>query len=113
VTIIEMLDTIAGDMPKVPRTYLMSRLEQFGVKIITGAKAEAITNLGVLINVGGQRQLLEGFSTIVLATGSKSIDDLAQELKGVVEELYVVGDARKVARIADATAQAAEAAMQL
>jgi 2,4-dienoyl-CoA reductase-like NADH-dependent reductase (Old Yellow Enzyme family)/thioredoxin reductase len=113
VTVIEMLDTIAGDMPKVPRTYLMSRLEQFGVKMITGARAEAITDLGVLINVGGQRQLLEGFSTIVLATGSKPTNDLAQELRGLVEELYVVGDARKVARIAEATAQAAEAAMQI
>jgi len=30
-----------------------------------------------------------------------------------VDELYVVGDARQVARIADATAQAAEAALRI
>jgi len=63
------------------------------------------------VNLGGQRQMLEGFSSIVLATGSKPTDELAAELKDVVQEIYIVGDARQVARISDATAQAAEAAL--
>jgi hypothetical protein len=79
--------------------------------MITGAQAEAITDEGVLVNLGGQRQMLEGFSSIVLATGSKPTDELAAELKDVVQEIYIVGDARQVARISDATSQAAEAAL--
>ncbi len=109
VTLIEMLDTIAGDMPKGPRTYLLSRLAQLGVKTITGAKVEAITDLGVLLSFGSQFQVVEGFSSIVLATGSRPADELAAELVGVT----AVGDARQVGRIADATAQAAAAAMQV
>ena len=113
VTVIEMLDTIAGDMPRVPRSYLLHRLEQLGVKIITGARVEAISDLGVLVNVAGQQRLIEGFTSIVLAAGSRPVNELAEELKGDVKELYVVGDARQVARIADATAQAAEAALNV
>jgi 2,4-dienoyl-CoA reductase-like NADH-dependent reductase (Old Yellow Enzyme family)/thioredoxin reductase len=113
VTIIEMLEEIAGDMPSTMRDYLMHRLGQYGVKIITGAKVEAITDHGVLLDIGGRQQMADGFSSIVLALGSKPTDDLAKELKGVVEELYVVGDARQVARVVDATAQAAEAALQV
>jgi pyruvate/2-oxoglutarate dehydrogenase complex dihydrolipoamide dehydrogenase (E3) component len=111
VTIIEMLDKIASDMPRIPRPYILHRLGQLGVQMITGAVAEAITDEGVLVRVGDQYQMLEGFSSIVLATGSKPTDELAEELDGLVKEMYVVGDAKQVARISDATAQAAEAAL--
>jgi 2,4-dienoyl-CoA reductase-like NADH-dependent reductase (Old Yellow Enzyme family)/thioredoxin reductase len=113
VTLIEMLDTIAVDMPRIPRPYIVHRLDQYGVECITGAKAEAITDEGVLVSTEGQMELLEGYSSIVLATGSNSTDELAGALRGVVKELYVVGDARQVARISDATAQAAEAALEV
>jgi hypothetical protein len=84
-----------------------------GVRFVTGAEAEAITDEGVLVNMGGQRQMIQGFSSIVLATGSKPTDELAGELQGLVKEMHVVGDARQVARISDATAQAAEAALAI
>ena len=113
VTIIEMLDSIATDMPATPRAYLLQRLQQLGVRIITGAKVEAITDDGVLVNRNGQRTMVEGFSNYALAMGSKSNDDLVSELSGVLQDLHVAGDARQVARIVDATAQAAEAALQL
>ncbi len=113
VTLIEMLDTIAADMPRIPRPYLLHRLVQFGVEILTGARVEEISDAGVLVNMGGRRQLLEGFSSYVLATGSKPVDGLVAELAGLVPELYIVGDARQVARLAEATAQAAEAAMAI
>jgi pyruvate/2-oxoglutarate dehydrogenase complex dihydrolipoamide dehydrogenase (E3) component len=113
VTIIEQLDTIAGDMPRIPRPYIMHRLEQYGVEFVTGAKAEAITDAGVLVNIGGSYRVLGGFSSIVLATGSKPTDELVEELKDEVSEVYVVGDARQVARISDATSQAAEAALKV
>jgi NADH dehydrogenase FAD-containing subunit len=111
VTIIEMLDQVAADMPAVPRSYLMRRLEQLGAKFVTGAKVEAITDIGVLVDRDGQKLMLEGFSTIVLALGSKSNNDLATVLSDLVDAVYVVGDAKQVARIVDATAQAAEVAM--
>jgi pyruvate/2-oxoglutarate dehydrogenase complex dihydrolipoamide dehydrogenase (E3) component len=113
VTVVEMLDAIAADMPRVPRAYLLHRLAQYGVEIVTGAKAEAITDHGIVVSVDGQQRLLPGFTNVVLATGSAPTNHLVEALKGEVDELYVVGDARQVARIADATAQAAEAALRV
>lgn len=113
ITIVEMLDAVATDMPATPRAYLMHRLHQLGVKIIVGAKVEAISELGVLVSQGDQHLLVEGFSTYVLAMGSKSSDTLFTELTDEIQELHLVGDARKVGRIVDATAQAAEVALLL
>jgi len=113
VTVIEMLETIASDMPGKARFFLMQRLEQLGVKMITGAKVEAITDYGVLVNMDEQRQMVDGFQSIVLAMGSKPNDELVEELKDVVKELYVVGDAKQVARLVDATAQAADVALKI
>jgi 2,4-dienoyl-CoA reductase-like NADH-dependent reductase (Old Yellow Enzyme family)/thioredoxin reductase len=111
VTIIEMLDDIAADMPSNPRGYLLHRLGQLGARIVTGARAEAILDEGVLVEIDGKKQVIGPFTNIVLATGSNPTNELVEELKGVVDELYVVGDARQVARISDATSQAAEAAL--
>ena len=63
--------------------------------------------------MNGRSRLLEGFTNVVLAMGSKPATELAEELRGEVKELYLVGDARQVARIADATAQAAEVALKI
>jgi len=113
VTIVEMLDDVAKDMPKVPRAYIMRRLEQFDVKILTETKALSINDFGLLVEANGAKRVLESFSNVVLATGSTPNDSLASELAGVVPELHVIGDAKEVSRICDATAAAAEAALSL
>jgi 2,4-dienoyl-CoA reductase-like NADH-dependent reductase (Old Yellow Enzyme family)/thioredoxin reductase len=113
VTIIEMRSAIAADMPRVPRTYLLRRLEQLGVTFVTGATVDAITDHGVVVTRDGAQQLLDDFSSIVVALGSHPADELADALRGEVDELYVIGDAREVARIVDATGQAAEVVLAL
>jgi pyruvate/2-oxoglutarate dehydrogenase complex dihydrolipoamide dehydrogenase (E3) component len=113
VAVIEMLDTIAGDMPGKSRFWLMKRLNQFGVRMIPGARVEAVTEHGVLVSVGGRKEMLEGFTNVVLAMGSQPNDELARQLEGVVSKLYRVGDARQVANLAEATGQAAEVALAI
>jgi len=113
VTVIEMLDTLAGDMPKVPRAYLMHRLDQFGVELLTETQLAAVNDMGVLVERSGSLRLLEGFSNVVLATGSRPNDALTDALRLLIDDVHVVGDASKVSRICDATAAAAEAALAL
>ena len=43
---------------------------------------------------------------VVLSLGAKSVNDLAKSLEGKFDNLFVIGDAKKVGRIADATSQA-------
>jgi hypothetical protein len=46
----------------------------------------------------------------VLALGSKPNDQLVEQLTDLIGEIHVAGDARQIAHILDATAQAALAA---
>jgi 2,4-dienoyl-CoA reductase-like NADH-dependent reductase (Old Yellow Enzyme family)/thioredoxin reductase len=87
VTIVEMLDTIAGDMPHKARFWLMKRLEQLGVKMMSRTRVEAITEHGLLVGVKRRKIMLEGFTNYVLAMGSQPDDELAQQLEGLVPEL--------------------------
>ena len=50
---------------------------------------------------------------VVLSLGSRPVNNLAKELEGKVERLFVVGDASKVGRIANATAAAYNVAVNL
>ena len=52
-------------------------------------------------------------NAVVLALGSRPVNNLAKELEGKVERLFVVGDASKVGRIANATAAAYNVAVNL
>lgn len=48
---------------------------------------------------------------VVLSLGARPVNTLAKELEGKVAKLFVVGDAAKVGRIAEATASAYDVAM--
>lgn len=43
--------------------------------------------------------------------GARSVNSLAKELEGKVQNLFVIGDAMKVGRIADATREAYDVAI--
>jgi hypothetical protein len=47
---------------------------------------------------------------VILAMGSKPHDELSAKLESVVPEVHVIGDAKEVARILEATSAAAELA---
>lgn len=51
------------------------------------------------------------FDAIVLSLGARSVNDLAKSFEGKFDNLYVIGDAQKVGRIADATSAAYDVAV--
>ena len=51
------------------------------------------------------------FDAVVLSLGARSVNDLAKSFEGKFDNLYVIGDAQKVGRIADATSQAYDVAI--
>lgn len=82
------------------RQYLLNLyLKEAGVKIVTEAKIERITREGVeIITKEGKRELAEA-DNVILAFGRKPEDKLAKELKGIVPQVIVIGDAKKPAHI--------------
>ncbi|MCL4459914.1 MAG: FAD-dependent oxidoreductase [Chloroflexi bacterium] len=92
VAIVEMLEDIAQDMEYSMRLFLDHRFAELGIRVLTKAKVEMISEDSVVfLDSEGKRQTLEA-NAVVLALGSKANNKLMQSLKGKVAELYTVGD---------------------
>lgn len=94
VTIVEMLPEIALDEEFITRMMLLSILEEAGVKMLKNHRITSFTPSGA--NVLDQADCKEKFiacDTIVLALGTKPVNDLEKVLREYFSEVYVVGDA--------------------
>ena len=108
ITILEMLENVAADVvPDWNREFLMERMREFGVKLMTSAKVTEILDDGVAYVKGGSRVVIKGVTDVILATGAKSVNDLEQKIKGQVAEVYVIGDAQKPRKALEAIAEGA------
>jgi NADH dehydrogenase FAD-containing subunit len=91
VTVLEMLDRMANDMSPSYRPFFLARLKKTGIKMITGATVEEITETGVRVSRVDGPEWIQG-NAVVLAGGSMANRQLVQELKGIVPEVHVAGD---------------------
>ena len=111
VTVIEMLDDIAGKMVYAQRTILEARLKAAGVTIFTGAKCKEITDDGVTVIAKSGEKLNIEAGTVIIAIGDRPNKALEYELKGVVHELHMAGDCVQPEGIAEAVAGGHKAAL--
>jgi 2,4-dienoyl-CoA reductase-like NADH-dependent reductase (Old Yellow Enzyme family)/thioredoxin reductase len=92
VTIIEIQDDIARDMPHVSKLPLVMALEDNGVRIMTKTKVQSVTEEGMLVAYKGNEEVLQT-DLIVLATGTEpSAQDMDEVIKENVPEFYTMGD---------------------
>ena len=104
VTIVEMLDDIACDLDGISRADLIFiRLPEAKIKWLTKLKILEVKAGGmVVLDRAGNRSELAADS-VVYALGEKSVNDLeGVARKAGVPEIYVIGDAKKPRRIAEA-----------
>ncbi|HET6478259.1 MAG TPA: FAD-dependent oxidoreductase, partial [Dehalococcoidales bacterium] len=86
------------------RPFLLSRLKEKGVTLLTGIKYHEITPSGLVVTTKeGEKKTIEA-DTIVLAAGSVSDSQLYEEIKGKVAEVHCVGDCVSPGKIRDAIA---------
>ena len=98
-TIVEMLGAVAMDMNMFSRLYLLDKLGELGVNMAVDTTARRITDKGVVaIDAEGKEQVIEA-DTVILAAGFKSNNPLEEELKGMVPEVYAIGDCVKPGKI--------------
>ena len=96
VTIVTAGKEIAKGAAVVIRDLMLDRLQQCGVKMLTDTRIIEITKDKVLIVGPGDSDDLPGelpADTVVASTGAKPNDSLAEELRKVVKQVFVVGDA--------------------
>ncbi len=134
VTVLEALESVGRRiLPEASQaTFLLDRLERGGVQILMCSRIKELIGDGVVIDNEGREELVRdfsflqsmrgridgfalykdavdenitGFDTIVLALGSVPENQLAVELKEVIAEFHVIGDARRPGRALDAVVQ--------
>jgi pyruvate/2-oxoglutarate dehydrogenase complex dihydrolipoamide dehydrogenase (E3) component len=113
VTIVEMLDTLATNLPARIRHYFLFKLGMKGINMLTGAKCQRITKEGVeIINRTGRRLTLKA-DTIVFAVGSRSNNQLAKELEGSGKLVLMIGDCVQPRKIMDAVNEGLRTALEI
>ena len=110
------------------RIFLMEAFEKYGIKQITSAAVSEIFSDGVSYKNAADKSdetiyEARGFDTVVLSMGFSSrythrdgqnvVYDFSEELKDIVPEVHMVGDAVRARRALDATKEAYEVALNL
>lgn len=109
--ILKRYETIARDIEPLYRDYLLRKLEELGVEIVTKVELMAIQAEGVLVrDQSGEKHIIAA-DWVVLARGARPANDLAQ----AIQDLHpmVVGDASEPRKIIDAIAEGYRAARMI
>ena len=108
VCIVEMADNLAPGVWMQHLDDIKPRLDKKGTGYYTGEKLVAIKDCYIVTeNKKGNKREIPADS-VILSLGAKSENNLYNELKDIMDKVYVIGDADKVGRIADATMGAFE-----
>jgi 2,4-dienoyl-CoA reductase-like NADH-dependent reductase (Old Yellow Enzyme family)/thioredoxin reductase len=113
VTIVEMLKSTAKDIGPAARFFLRRRLKDKQVRIMTLTKVKSISEESVTVETPAGEEKIGPFDTIVMAAGATPVNDLEEQVKGLVSEIYIIGDAVKPGKILAAVEKGAELALKL
>lgn len=114
VTVVEMADEIAPGTWMQHKDDIMPKLQKAETEFLTGEKLRLVSDGYITVeNVksGEKKQL--NFDNVVLSLGSRPDTAFADELRVAGYNPVLIGDCKKVGRIADATKAAYEAAVNL
>jgi 2,4-dienoyl-CoA reductase (NADPH2) len=108
VTVLEMLQKIGQDIGVTTRWTVIQDLSRLGVRWMTEAPAKEIADRGVLIDREGREEWIPA-DTVVLATGTRPVNFLYDQIKDRVREIYLLGDAKTPRKALEAVAEGLEA----
>ena len=95
------------------RLLLIKKLKEFGVRIIGGLTVKEFSEAGVLAEKENGEVISLSANDAVIAFGLKPDKAMLERLSSVIPETYIIGNAKKVGVIGDATTQAYRVAMRL
>ena len=104
VTVVELLDEIAGDIGMRMRARLLDRLEEKGVVLMTSTRCLGIEGREVLVLDSRLEKLRLDCDAIVVAAGAAPNRELWQAILKLVPEAYLIGDCLDPHQILEAVA---------
>jgi pyruvate/2-oxoglutarate dehydrogenase complex dihydrolipoamide dehydrogenase (E3) component len=113
VTLIEMQEGIALDLPPHSRIFLEERLEEKEVEVLTLTRVVRLDPEGLWVEGPQGKRVLREFDSIVVAMGTVPNDEMVAGIREKIPATYVVGDAAKPREIMEALAEAEEVALRI
>ncbi|MDR1630856.1 MAG: NAD(P)/FAD-dependent oxidoreductase [Oscillospiraceae bacterium] len=113
VSIIEMANTIAPGVYHQHTDDILPKLKAYGTAFHTGSRLTKICDGSIVLTLADGTAKTLPADHVVLAVGVRSRNELAEALKTAFPRVFIVGDAKKIGRIAEATRSAYETARAL
>ncbi len=111
VTVIEILPQVAGDMEMISRKLLMQRIAKMDVSILTETEVQEIKGKAIRYKKDGKEATLDNADLLVIATGTKPVNDLEAPLRAAGLRVLTAGDMVQPAKIYEAIHTGYEAGM--
>jgi pyruvate/2-oxoglutarate dehydrogenase complex dihydrolipoamide dehydrogenase (E3) component len=92
VTIASQSDIIGKDLEQTVRRYLLKRLENYGVKMLTNAKTMEIKTDQVILGTYGKEWSIE-CDSVILAKGASPNRELVKSIRAIFPNFFLIGDA--------------------
>jgi 2,4-dienoyl-CoA reductase (NADPH2) len=112
ITVIDMVERLAGNVGPTSRWPLMKSLKLMGVGLRTKTKLLEITDDSVITETEGSVGSIPA-DTVVLAMGVMPVNELAQKAQENGTQIITIGDAKQPRRINEAIREGFEAALEI
>ena len=101
-TLVEKLPSVAQDMDLINRTILLRKLDEYGVQFCLSSKLIEITKDEVIIEDSTGKRVELKADLVINASGFNPANDFYPKAKDMVNEVYLIGDAKIPRNIHDA-----------
>lgn len=95
VTVLEMMPTVAPELPRNNRTDLLLRLDGYGVKILTEARVERVEGRSLIATVKGESMVIEVGEALIVALGVKPNRAVVPIIEAAGVPYVLVGDSNQ------------------
>jgi len=112
ITVIDILEKVAGNVGISTRWSLIKSLRLMGVELRPKTKLVEITANAVIVDTEKGRESIPA-DMVIIAVGSQSVDDLAKEVKQDRTEVITIGDAKEPRKITEAVREGFDMALRV
>jgi pyruvate/2-oxoglutarate dehydrogenase complex dihydrolipoamide dehydrogenase (E3) component len=112
VTVLEMLERMAGNVSATYRPFFLARLKKSGVRMKTQARVTEINEQGVTFVMNGKTESIKG-DAVVIAAGYTADSSQIEKFLDKAPEVYTVGDCKKARMIKEAIEEGFEAGRRI
>jgi len=112
ITVVEMVNRLAGNVGRSARWALMKSLRMMGVDLRRRAKLLEIRDDSVVVETDKGEQSIPA-DTVILAVGSRAVNDLAAAVQTEGVKVVTIGDAKEPRKLTEAVKEAFEEALKI